>query len=162
MIGLQIRTDIRDLVKYYQDMAARARDASSYTGDPAGSFATALSDISAEQFASEGTYLNGAPWAPWTESTIRLQAYKPGRRGGILEDTGALVDTLAYMRGPDFFFSATATEISYGTTSKIAGWLSDGTKKMVERPIYPDQLPPAVVARLLELLTAYVAGDITQ
>ena len=72
----------------------------------------------------------GDSWAPWAPSTARERQRKGNAEQGLLFDTGALLDSIHAVA--NVYGSGHGT-LDVGTSLDYAGFLQDGTEKMVAR-----------------------------
>jgi phage gpG-like protein len=118
-----ITTNVAEVVAVLNGYQARMRDMSGVM-DRIGTYAgnKALLSIMDEKDDPEGQ-----PWSEWTASTREYREKKGNARFGLLWDSGGL---LAAMR-----VQAGQRSVTVSNASPHAGFLQDGTSKMVARPI---------------------------
>lgn len=69
---------------------------------------------------------NGTPWLPWAPSTLAYRNKKGNASKGLLNDTGALLNS--------FKIIVKDKQVVVGTNLPYAKYLQDGTNKMPARP----------------------------
>lgn len=92
----------------------------------------------ARQFATEGAAGSGG-WAPLADATIEARLARGGQAGPVLDDTGALKNSLTVKGAANQVLELTPDRMSVGTLDPKATFHQQGTSRMQARK--PIDLP---------------------
>lgn len=111
----QVQTAINRYLNFFTDLSPVIKDTGDY-------LLTAVRN----RIQNTKTDPNGVAWAPMSPATIRNRLRRGTIAGGLLNDSGNLLNSLRLTSGP--------SEVSVGSTAPYASYLQRGTDRMPARP----------------------------